>query len=106
MLLQNGFSISLIKKSCIPNQRSADMLIDGEMWEMKAPKGDSRWTIERNMHRAARQSGNIIIDLRRCERPDSKTIPEIKKIFRGLKGLRRVIVISRNSQIIALNKNK
>lgn len=90
----------------MPNQRSADMLIDGEMWEMKAPKGDSRWTIERNMRRATRQSGNIIIDLRRCGRSDSKTIPEIKKNYTTLKGLKDVIMINRKGEIVVMNKRK
>lgn len=48
--------MTFIKKSDENREKTPDLLIDGQHWEMKAPKTSNARAIDRNLRRALRQS--------------------------------------------------
>ncbi|MBR5418693.1 hypothetical protein IK110_00340 [Candidatus Saccharibacteria bacterium] len=103
-LLSRGHNIELIPTSSIPGARTADIRINGIVREIKAPKGDSEWTIQRNLKRGKHQSDKIILDLYRCKRPEQKAIMEAQKEFLKSKNLKELTVICKDRQVLEYKK--
>lgn len=56
------------------NAKSPDILMDGVKWEIKAPRTDKIAAVERNLKRATKQSGNVIIDSQRLHGLQDRTV--------------------------------
>ncbi len=61
--------------------RSPDLKIDGQIWELKGPIGNSKNTIHNVFVTARHQSYNIIIDLRRCKMNKNKAYARIREAY-------------------------
>ncbi len=70
-LANAGYTVEFVRKSDVDYEKTADVLIDGELWEMKAPTASSMKAVERNLRRAVDQSTHIVFDSRRI-----KSIPD------------------------------
>jgi len=79
--------------------------MDGELWEMKAPKTDKLSAIERNLKRATRQSSNIIIDSHRLRKIHDQTVQHflIKK-FRQQRTISKLVFINRKREVIDISQ--
>lgn len=100
-----GKDVELISPSCTPNVRNADFFMDGLVWESKCPAGDStRMTIDRILHKAARQSENIVIDLRRTRLPDQQSLLCIEKRLKLSRRIRRILVITKQERLVDFRK--
>ena len=99
-----GHSIELIPPSNTPKVKSPDFIMDGKAWEMKSPQGGSRVTVEHAFKRAAKQSENIILDLRRTKIPTNQAETSIKKLFKTSRRVRALKVITREQELIDLKK--
>ncbi len=104
VFLQKGYDVELIPPLQTKNAHTPDVVIDGRSWEMKAPTGNGKNTMRNIMHKASRQSGNIIIDLRRCKMDDEKAINEIVKAFGDSKKIRKVKIVTKSQEIIDIPK--
>ena len=69
LFLVMGYDIELIPKSQIKGYRQPDIMMDGVAWEIKAPIGNGKKTIQNIMQGASEQSRNVIIDLFRSKMP-------------------------------------
>lgn len=74
------------------------------IWEMKAPKGEGGSLMKNTLQKAARQSENVIVDLRRTKRHQTKCINEIKREFHKSKSLRRIKIITKAKNLIEIQK--
>lgn len=83
-LLGLGYDIELIPKSNKQGEHTADLRMLSLTWEMKSPKGAGKYLIQNTLHRAARQSENVIIDLRRIKIYQTKCPQELEKAFNDL----------------------
>lgn len=99
-----GYDIKLIPKSNKPGEHSADIRMGKLLWEMKSPKGEGKYLIANTIQKAVKQSPNIIIDLRRTRRHQSKCIAEIKKEFEKSRSIRRLLVITKDGKLLEFNK--
>lgn len=97
-----GMTVEFIRRSEEQHATSADVLIDGIQWEMKAPKGESIKIVERNLRRAIRQSTCIIFDSRRIKRiPDKAIERELRTCCAGrVKGIRHLLFVNRHTDVI------
>lgn len=100
-----GKDISFICPSSIPEVYRPDICMDGVEWEIKAPLGNGKKTIERNMHKAAKQSKYIIFDLRRISLPEKQCLTQLEKEFNERGYLRRLLVIKRSGELIEFSRN-
>ena len=103
-LLGLGHNVELIRPTSIPNQKTADMRVDGVLMEMKSPKGSGRWVMARNIQRGKSQSENIIVDLRRCKRDESKSIRELEQIYRNTAKIKKLWIITKKSRLLVFEK--
>ena len=76
-----GYDVELVPRSNTEGVHKPDILMDGLEWEIKAPKGEGKSLIKNTLQKAARQSANVIIDLRRAKRYQDKCIAEINREF-------------------------
>jgi hypothetical protein len=97
-----GFTVEFLRRSEEPHATSADILIDGVKWEMKAPKGGSMKTVEKNLRKAVHQASCIIFDSRRIKRiPDTAIERELRTCCGSrVKGIERLLFINRHAIVI------
>lgn len=99
-----GYDVELIPKSNKPGEYSADIRMIRLVWEMKAPRGEGKYLIANTIQRAVKQSSNIIIDLRRTKRHQTKCLAEIRKEFERSRSIRWIKVITKSGELIDLCK--
>ena len=103
-LTEQGYDIELIPKSNIPGTHSPDIIMNNLRWEMKAPRGEGKYLINNTIQKAAKQSRNIIIDLRRTKRHQSKCLREIEKEFHRSRSIDHLMVITKSSKKVVFEK--
>jgi len=84
--------------------KTPDIEMDNLQWEIKTPIGKSSNTIKRAFKTALRQSKYIIFDLRHSKLPDEPNIDKLKKEFNDIKSAQSLLIITRNHELIDLNK--
>lgn len=93
-------SVKFLKPSRVKEAKTPDIAIDGIQWEIKSPKSNGSRTIEHAVRSAAKQSENIIIDLRQSQLNTNRAISQIK--FHSLRrtNIKRLIVITKSETIL------
>ena len=100
-LAADGRTVEFIPRSKNRYDKSADVFMNGLIWEMKAPKSDKLHMVEQNLRRALRQSRNVIFDSRRMKGlPDHAIERELRKRGKELKSLERLLFVNRHAQVI------
>ena len=94
-----GYDIVFVDRPGKQGERVADILMDGDTWEMKSPRPDSLKAIERNVKRARNQSPCVVLDSRRMRKvPDAAIERELRRCAKTIKGIRLSLIhISRNA---------
>lgn len=104
LLTEIGLDIILIPKSNKYGEHSPDIKIGNLEWKIKCPKGQGKYLIQNTLHKAAHQSENIIIDLRRIKLKQENSLSKIEQTFRTSKRIKRIKVITKSRKIIDLKK--
>lgn len=99
-----GIDVELVPKSNNQGEHSPDIRMNRLFWEMKAPKGEGGSLMKNTLQKAARQSENVIIDLRRAKRHQAKCLSEIKREFNNSKRLKRIKIVTKKGNIVELLK--
>ena len=92
-----GYDVELIPPSGTPGSFRPDFTMNGLDWEMKSPQSDGSRTIEHAVRSAARQSENIVIDLRRSRLNEKRALSQLK--FHSIKrtNIKRLVVILKSN---------
>ncbi len=104
LLLMSGHNIELIPSSQVKGMRTPDISIDGVLWEIKSPTGNSRHTMKHTLQNAAHQSNHVIVDLRRCKMPQNIAVKELEHHFNLSRRIRRMKIITADEKIIDFGK--
>ena len=81
--------------------KSPDLKINGQIWELKSPIGNSKNTIHNIFVTARHQSYNIIIDLRRCKMNINKAHARIREAFNKRRRVKcQLKIIEKTGKII------
>lgn len=99
-----GKKVVFICPSSIPEVYRPDILIDGVEWEIKAPIGNGAKTIKRNMHKAVKQSKNIIFDLRRIGLSEKRCLTQLEEEFNRRPFVKRMLIIKHSGELIEFSK--
>ena len=100
-LVAVGYTVKFIRRSEIRYKTSADILMDGVIWEMKAPKSSSPKRIQRTLRDALHQSCYVVFDSRRMKGlPDKVIVPELKKWATELRSLKRLVFVGRGGKVV------
>ena len=85
-------------------RKTADIVMQGKLWEIKCPIGTSKSTIGNQFRVGSKQARNIIIDSRRTplayENIEKTVIFELK----NRPSVKRVIIINKVGECIAFDK--
>ena len=93
-----GKDVEFLMPSYTKGVSSPDILMDGVIWEIKSPQGESKRTIDNNYRAAQKQAQNIIFDLRRIRIDETKAISQIKYAFEHRKRrIMRIIIITKSN---------
>lgn len=104
-LAEAGHVVEFLPTKDIKNTKSPDILMNGEKWELKAPKTDKLSAIERNLKRATKQSGNIVIDSHRLRKiRDSSVQNFLLQKFKQQKTIKKLLFVNRKRQVIDMGK--
>lgn len=103
-LIRYGYTVEFLKAVDQKGKQTADCLIDGITWEMKAPKASSLKAVERNLKRGKWQSCRIVFDSRRMKYiPDKAIERELRRRFSEIKEIKQIKFINRHSQVIDIS---
>ena len=79
--------------------KNPDVEMNQQVWEFKAPTGEGKNTVDSQMKRAGKQTERLVLDLRRCELDDKKSIGDVRQGMQG-RHLTQVIVIDHAGNIV------
>jgi hypothetical protein len=100
-LIQYGHVVEFIVESKRKGENTADCYIDGEKREMKAPKGGTLKSVERNLKRGRWQSDKIVFDSRRMKKvPDKAIERELRQRIKEISNLSRIKFVNRHGKIV------
>ena len=98
-----GYDVEFMPRVNTPKSYSPDIMMRGLIWEMKSPNGKGKSTIEHIFRKAAHQSENIILDLRRSKgKNESKNIHQIEQRFFRSRRVKRMHIITKDGKFISL----
>lgn len=103
-LAKAGYIVEFLPAKNHNDSKSPDILMDGAKWEIKAPKTDKMSAIERNLKRATKQSGNIIIDSQRLSKLQDRSIQRfLVKKFKEQKTIKQLLFVNRRRETIDIS---
>ena len=103
-LASQGYDLLFIAPDRTKGSKNPDIEMYGLLWELKSPEGNGSRTIENIMRAGSKQARNIVLDLRRTSRVDSKCLAEIKSRFAHLRSVKRALIITKSLELIELHK--
>jgi hypothetical protein len=100
-----GYVVEFLVPESAQHAKSADVVMNGEVWEIKSPRTDKLSSIERNLKRATRQSSNIIIDSHRMSKIQDMSIQRLLiHKYKQQKTIKKLLFINRKREIIDIHK--
>ena len=102
--VEHGETVEVLVPSLTANSKNADFLIWGIVWEAKSPVSTNRNTLTVMMNRAAKQSENIILDLRRQVGSEAQSLKLFRKLFAEKKRIKRLLIITKSGKLIEFNR--
>ena len=99
-----GHTVEFLPQNQGQRMKTADVRINGVIYEIKSPKTDKLSAIERNLKKASKQSSNIIIDSRRMHKIHDSTIQKfLVQKLKQQKSIKKLYLVNRKHEIIDIN---
>ncbi len=100
-LARAGHVVEFVRKNDTPHEKTADALVDGVLWEFKAPRSSHLSAVERNLKKGRWQSERIVFDGRRMKRlPDYAIEREVRTRAYRIPHIRKLLYVNKQGQII------
>ena len=81
--------------------KSADILMDGVVWEMKSPTSSSVKSLQKVLRRAGKQSHNVVVDTARMKGvSDRDAQRELARLLPLVASVRRLRMVSKAKTVI------
>lgn len=101
VLIRYGHVVEFVKAIDQKGKQTADCMLDGVIWEMKAPRASNLKTVERNLKRGKWQSCRIVFDSRRMKHiPDRAIERELRRCFAEIIEIKIIKFINRHGRVI------
>lgn len=98
-LAEEGMDVLFRIDSREEGVKNPDVEMNQQVWELKAPTGQGKNTVDSQMKRAGKQTERLVLDLRRSELDDKKSIRDVRQGMQG-RHLTQVIVIDHAGNIV------
>ena len=90
-LAMAGYTVEFVRRSEQKRVYSADVLIDGDSWELKAPTSDKASAVDKNIRKALHQAKCVVYDSRRIKHiSDAQIERELRKSAKVLRSMRHL----------------
>ena len=104
-LANDGRRVEFLTAKESKHTKSPDIIMDGELWELKSPKTDKLSSIERNLKRASKQSHNVVLDSQRLRKlRDIEVKRFLIRKYSQQKSIKRLIFVNRKREVIDISK--
>lgn len=104
ILAEHGKTVRFVRRTEGNYVKSADIEMDGVLWEMKSPRTNQIKYIQRILRRASKQSANIIIDTSRLQNIDDQQVErELKRLRPLVKTVKRLLLINKAGKVIDIH---
>ncbi|MDR2685823.1 MAG: hypothetical protein LBB23_03580 [Rickettsiales bacterium] len=101
ILAEAGFDIEFLQPSYVKGVFLPDILLNGQIWEIKSPCGNNKLAIEKHFKKAQKQAANVIFDIRRIGFSERSAILKIKRELSMRCGkIKQVKIITKNNKIL------
>jgi hypothetical protein len=82
--------------------KTADMVMNGVIWEVKSPTGKGRSTVPNQFKRAAKQSSHVVFDARRVRLDESEVLRQVRWNLETRKSLKVVLFITKAGTVVEI----
>lgn len=103
-LTELGYDIDLVPPSVIKGIHTPDIRMGGIEWEIKTPLGEGQQLMKNTIQKALKQSTNVVVDLRKTKRHQTKCLRELKREFDESKNIKRLKIILKGGKTIDYKK--
>lgn len=103
--LRRGEAIELLVPSNTMKNKNPDWILRGKIWEAKSPQTNNVNTLLVMLKRALKQSGNLVLDLRRVKGDDKRVARIVQTKFMSSKRFKNLLIIMKNGELIELKKS-
>lgn len=100
IFIKQGFDVEFLPESKIKHQKSADILMNGQLWELKSPIGKGKRTIEKTFEKASKQCNNLILDFRRCPIHTQEILKTVDKEWNFRRNLKHMLIITKQNKVL------
>lgn len=102
-LAKSGRTVEFLRRIDGNRINTPDVIMDGVVWEMKAPESRDVRSLQRLLRRAAQQSPNVIVDIFRMKGvSDAAAEGELRRLKPLVKSIRRLIFIGKDGRVVDL----
>ena len=98
-----GYDVEFIHRTWGKRVASADMVMDGVIWEIKSPSSDKLKVVEKHIRAALHQSRDVVFDSRRMKGHSDEAIErEVRKWTAKLAYVRRMLYVNRRGEVVRI----
>lgn len=96
-----GYTVEFLRRTSGDRVKSADIVMNGVAWEIKAPKTSNLKHLQLTLRRAAKQSPNVIIDSTRLHAiPDQSVEKELRRLKPLVRSVKRLLLVTKSRKVI------
>ena len=98
-----GYTVTFLKRREGKGERTADIVMEDIIWEMKSPKSAKLKRVERTLRDAIHQSPYVVFDSQRISKlSDSQIQNELDEWARQLRGLKGLLFVTKKRDVIEI----
>ena len=86
--------------------KTADLVMNGVIWELKSPTGKGRTTVPNQFKRGTKQSKHIVFDARRVQLDEASVLAQVRREAQMRRSVKAVIFIGKTGIVIEIKPER
>lgn len=100
-LAADGRMVEFVPEIVGRQVKTADVQMDGNLWEIKSPESGSLRALQKNLRRALHQARCVVIDARRMKGLSDSTVErELLRLSGEFRSLRKLLFIKKDGTVV------
>jgi len=95
-----GVIVEFLRPSEGYKMKTADMVMNGLIWEIKSPTGSGRSTVPNQFRRASKQSGHVVFDARRIGLSEGRVLAEVLREAETHRSVKAILFITKAGVVL------
>ena len=97
-----GVMVEFLRPSDGYRMKTADMVMNGLIWEIKSPIGSGRSTVPNQFRRASKQSRYVVFDARRIHLDESRVLAEVLREAETHRHIKAILFITKAGVVLSI----